>query len=189
MGLQGKAALVGVADYKNVRKYTGKRKFYLEQWAELTQMALADAGLSKDDIDGICCSSIPESDLFAPATVAEYLGLKVNFAEMVDLGGASSVSMIWRAAAAIELGICEAVVCAAPGIPIPSNPDRGPRDPNRFYGSTSANWGSPQTEFDVPYGNVAQNVGYALIAQRYADAYGYDERALAKIADDTDETL
>ena len=91
MGLQGKAALVGVADYKNVRKYTGKRKFYLEQWAELTQMALADAGLSKDDIDGICCSSIPESDLFAPATVAEYLGLKVNFAEMVDLGGASSV--------------------------------------------------------------------------------------------------
>ena len=184
MGLQGKAALVGVADYKNVRKYTGKRKFYLEQWAELTQMALADAGLSKDDIDGICCSSIPESDLFAPATVAEYLGLKVNFAEMVDLGGASSVSMIWRAAAAIELGICEAVVCAAPGIPIPSNPDRGPRDPNRFYGSTSANWGSPQTEFDVPYGNVAQNVGYALIAQRYADAYGYDERALAKIAAD-----
>ena len=36
VGLQGKAALVGVADYKNVRKYTGKRKFYLEQWAELT---------------------------------------------------------------------------------------------------------------------------------------------------------
>ena len=45
VGLQGKAALVGVADYKNVRKYTGKRKFYLEQWAELTQMALADACL------------------------------------------------------------------------------------------------------------------------------------------------
>ena len=101
MGLQGHAAVVGVADYKNVRKYTGQRKFYIEQWAELTHMAIADAGLSKQDIDGICCASIPESTRFAPATIAEYLGLQVNFAEMVDLGGASSVSMIWRAAAAI----------------------------------------------------------------------------------------
>ena len=92
--------------------------------------------------------------------------------------------MIWRAAAAIELGICEAVVCAAPGLPIPSNPNQKPRDPTRLFGSVSASWGSPQTEFDVPYGNVAQNAGYALIAQRYAATYGYDERALAKIAAD-----
>jgi acetyl-CoA C-acetyltransferase len=184
VGLQGHAAVVGVADYKNVRKYTGQRKFYIEQWAELTHMAIADAGLSKQDIDGICCASIPESTMFAPATIAEYLGLQVNFAEMVDLGGASSVSMIWRAAAAIELGICEAVVCAAPGLPIPSNPNQKPRDPTRLFGSVSASWGSPQTEFDVPYGNVAQNAGYALIAQRYAATYGYDERALAKIAAD-----
>lgn len=184
MGLQGRAAITGVADFKNERKYTGKRKFYTEQWAELTQLAIADAGLSKNDIDGLCCASIPESSMFAPATIAEYLGLRVNFAEMVDLGGASSVGMIWRAAAAIELGICEAVVCAAPGLPIPSNPNPPPRDPTRLFGSVSANWGSPQTEFDVPYGNVAQNAGYALIAQRYAATYGYDERALAKIAAD-----
>jgi hypothetical protein len=44
MGLKGRAAVTGVADYKNVRKYTGKRKFYLEQWAELTQWSLLDAG-------------------------------------------------------------------------------------------------------------------------------------------------
>ena len=50
--------------------------------------------------------------------------------------------------------------------------------------STSNNWGSPQAEFDVPYGNVAQNAGYALIANRYASLYGYDEKALAKIAVD-----
>ena len=184
MGLKGRAAVTGIAEYKNVRKYTGKRKFFLEQWAELTQLALADAGLSKHDVDGLCCAAIPESAMFAPATIAEYLGLQVNFAETVDLGGASSVSMIWRAAAAIEMGICEAVVCAAPGLPIPSNPNPPVKDPARVYGSTSAKWGSPQAEYDVPYGNVAQNAGYALIAQRYAATYGYDERALAKIAVD-----
>ena len=104
MGLKGRAAVTGVADYKNVRKYTGERKFFLEQWAELTQLALADAGLGKQDVDGLCCAAIPESTMFAPATIAEYLGLQVNFAETVDLGGASSVSMIWRAAVASSAG-------------------------------------------------------------------------------------
>ena len=45
-------------------------------------------------------------------------------------------------------------------------------------------WGSPQAEFDVPYGNVAQNGGYAMFAQRYHDLYGWDERGRAKIASD-----
>ena len=184
MGLKGEAAIVGVADYKNERKYTGPRAFFLEQFADLTRLALADAGLKKEDLDGICCTSIRESSMFAPATLAEYMGLHCNFAECVDLGGASPVSMIWRAAAAIELGFCQAVVCGAPARPMPSNPNPPPRDDIRFFGSTSGNWGSPQAEFDIPYGNVAQNSGYALIAQRYASQYGYDERALAKIAAD-----
>lgn len=184
MGLTGTAAIVGAADYKNERKYSGTRKFFLEQWAELTHDALQQAGLQKSDIDGLCCNSIPESPSFAPSTIAEYLGLHVNFAETVDLGGASPVGMIWRAAAAIEMGLCRAVVCGAPALPMPHNPNPKPFDHTRSFGSTSANWGAPQAEFDVPYGNVAQNAGYALIAQRYAATYGYDERALAKIAAD-----
>ena len=44
--------------------------------------------------------------------------------------------------------------------------------------------GSPQAEFDIPYGNLAQNGGYAMIANRYAAEYGYDPRATAKIAAD-----
>ena len=184
MGLRGEAAIVGVADYANERKYTGPRQFFLEQFADLTRLALDDAGLKKSDIDGICCTSIRETSMFAPATLAEYLGLHVNFAESLDLGGASPVGMIWRAAAAVELGICQAVVCGAPARPIPSDPNPGPKSDARFYGSTSANWGSPQAEFDIPYGNVAQNAGYALIANRYGAEYGYDERALAKIAAD-----
>ncbi|NKB96940.1 MAG: thiolase family protein [Pseudomonadales bacterium] len=184
MGLRGDAAIVGVADYENERKYTGPRAFQIEQFADLTRLALEDAGLKKSDLDGICCTSVRETSMFAPATLAEYLGLHVNFAESVDLGGASPVGMIWRAAAAIELGICQAVVCGAPARPIPSNPTPHTKDSGRFFGSTSPNWGSPQAEFDIPYGNVAQNAGYALIAQRYASEYGYDERALAKIAAD-----
>lgn len=182
MGLRGDAAIVGVAQYENERKFSGPRRFFTEQYAELTRMAIEDAGLRKEDIDGLCCTAIRETNMFAPATLAEYLGLHVNFAEIVDLGGATPVGMIWRAAAAIELGICQAVICATPARPIPSNPNPPPVDHDRVFGSTSNNWGSPQAEFDVPYGNVAQNAGYALIANRYASLYGYDSRTMAKIA-------
>lgn len=147
-------------------------------------MALDDAGLAARDIDGVVCSDIRESGMFTPATVVEYLGQPVNFAERIDLGGATAVGMIWRAAAAIELGICDVVVCALPSLPIPSHPVPQPVNPLVYYQSSSPNWGSPQAEFDIPYGNLAQNCGYAMIAQRYAAEYGYDPRAMAKLVAD-----
>jgi acetyl-CoA acetyltransferase len=181
MGLRGEAAIVGIAEYPHQRKYVGPRKFTLEQWAELTRMALDDAGLRARDIDGVVCSDIREAGMFTPATIVEYLGQPVNFAERIDLGGATAVGMVWRAAAAIELGICDVVVCALPALPIPSNPVPQPVNPQVFFQSSSPNWGSPQAEFDIPYGNLAQNCGYAMIAQRYAAQYGYDPRAMAKL--------
>lgn len=184
MGLVGDAAIVGIAEYPHVRKYTGQKQFTIEQWADLTQLALTDAGLTIDDVNGLVCAELREADMFNPATVVEYLGRPVSFAERVDLGGANSVAMVWRAAAAIELGIADVVICAAPGRPIPSKPVRGPVDPRRYFQSSSNNWGSPQAEFEIPYGNLAQNCGYAMIAQRYASEYGYDETALAKIVQD-----
>jgi acetyl-CoA acetyltransferase len=35
---------------------------------------------------------------------------------------------------------------------------------------------------DLPYGHMAQNTGYAMIARRYAALHGYDAAALARIA-------
>jgi acetyl-CoA C-acetyltransferase len=184
MGLHGDAAIVGYAEHRHVRKYTGTRKFTLEQWADLAALALADAGLRIADVNGIVCSDIREAGMFTPATIVEYLGRPVNFAERIDLGGATAVGMIWRAAAAIELGICDVVICALPSLPIPSNPNPAPPDARRYFGASSIAWGSPQAEFDVPYGNLAQNCGYAMIAQRYAAQFGYDPRAMAKLVVD-----
>lgn len=181
MGLKGEAAVVGLAEYRHERNYVGPRRFTLEQWAELARMALDDAGLSASDVNGLVCSDIRESAMFTPATIVEYLGRPVNFAERIDLGGATAVGMIWRAAAAIELGICDVVLCALPSLPIPSNPISHPVDPRRYFGASSVAWGSPQAEFDVPYGNLAQNCGYAMIAQRYAAQFEYDPRAMAKL--------
>ena len=186
-GLRGEAAIVGISEWRSERRPSSPPMFTLEQWARLTREALDDAGLQPEEVDGICATGIREADSFVPSTITEYLGIEVNFAETVDLGGASCAAMVWRAAAAIELGIANVVVIAAPSWPSPRPPAPSGRDgAANFarYGASSANYGSPQAEFDIPYGNLAQNAGYAQIANRYGAAYGYDPAALAKIAVD-----
>jgi acetyl-CoA C-acetyltransferase len=185
MGLRGDACIVGFAERPPQRKFAGEPRLTVEQWAGLAADALADAGIESSEVDGIACAGdVVESSIFVPATVAEYCGWKVNFAERVDLGGASAVGMVWRAAAAIELGICNVVVCATVGEPRPPSPVPRPANSRLVYGASSNEWGSPQAEFDIPYGHVAQNSGYAMYAQRYHELYGWDERARAKIAAD-----
>jgi acetyl-CoA C-acetyltransferase len=148
-GLRGEAAIVGSAEWPSERKYGGQRSFQIEQWAQLAAEALADAGIASSEVDGVITYDLRESKDFVPATVAEYCGWEVNFAERMDIGGASAAGAVWRAAAAIELGLCEVVVCAVPSRPRPrpTNP-KGPRQ----------DWGALE--------------------------FGWDERALAKIAVD-----
>ena len=189
MGIQGAAAIVGCAQYKPEKPATAPKAFHMDQVADLGRMALADAGMTPQQIDGLITTSayFGETKHLVPAMVGEYLGLKLHFGEVVDLGGASAVGMAWRAAAAIEAGACEAVLCVIQGRLPPPDPEQlnlVAAARARILGAHSANFGSPEAEFDIPYGHIAQNTGYAMIAQRYAANYGYNERAMAKIAVD-----
>ncbi len=185
MGLRGDAHIVGWTERRSERHFTGQPRLTIEQWADLVAEALADAGIESSEVDGlVCAGDVAEAALFLPATIAEYCGWSVNLAERVDLGGASSVGMVWRAAAAIELGLCDVVVMAAASSPAPPSPVPKPFNERILYGASSSTWGSPQAEFEIPYGNIAQNAGFAMYAQRYHDLYGWDERARAKIAAD-----
>ncbi|HZQ57965.1 MAG TPA: thiolase family protein [Acidimicrobiales bacterium] len=184
-GLRGDAVVAGFVERRAERRFTGTPRLGLEQWADLAADVLADAGIAPHEVDGLCCGGDPgESSMFVPATIAEYCGWKLSFAERVDLGGASPVGMVWRAAAAIELGACEVVVCAASMQPRPAPPRPQPVDARVSFGASSNAWGSPQAEFDIPYGNLGQNCGYAMYAERYHDQFGWDERSRAKIVAD-----
>ncbi|WP_066901972.1 thiolase family protein [Mycolicibacterium houstonense] len=186
-GLQGEAAIVGYVELPPERlNKASPAPFTLEQWALLAAAALEDAGLSAEQVDGIVTSHLGESEIFVPSTVAEYLGVRANFAELVDLGGASAAAMVWRAAAAVELGLCDVVLCALPARYITPTSELKPKPLTDavFFGSSSNQFGSPQAEFEIPYGNLGQNGPYGQVAQRYAYEYGYDERAMAKIVVD-----
>lgn len=188
MSLKGNAAIVGAAQYKPEKYKTAKQMFHLEQVADLAHQALVDAGLEAKDLDGLVVSGAQfhEAEVFVPAMAAEYLGIEVNFAEVVDLGGCTGVGMVWRAAVAIEMGLCQAVLCVIPARMAPFAPNENPAwlFEAMKYGGHSTRFGAPEAEFDLPYGHMGQNTGYAMIAQRYAAQYGYSSEAMAKLAVD-----
>ena len=183
-GLRGEAAIVGIAELPAERRQSGPPSFTLDQYARLAKMVIEDTGVDAAVVNGLSCHGIAESDMFAPATLSEYLGLPLDFGDRVDLGGATAAGMVWRAAAAVELGVCDAVLAVVPGsTEIPRSESRPGRTLG-WNGASSNNYGSPQAEFEIPYGNVGQNGPFAHIAQRYAAEYGYEAAALAKIAVD-----
>jgi acetyl-CoA acetyltransferase len=174
------AALVGYHEYKPERPPgVTNRGTGLEEMADLALRATADAGLSLRDVDGLSVVGLYEADGFVPVTASEYLGLTIRYGETVDLGGATPAGMVWRAAAAIARGAAEVVLCITPRgyapRPIEDDAQTG------LIRSYSTRFGSPQAEFDLPYGHEGQNQPYAMIANRYAYEYGYDPYALARL--------
>ncbi len=176
MSIRGVAAITGVGELKPVRHTEGRTA--LDLIAEVSRLALDDAGLTFQQVDGLLVDPVVDTPMLVPATVAEYLGLDVTFAELVDLGGATGAGMAWRAAAAIAAGLCETCLCVC----------AAPRET-----SVGLGWGGggvrrtyriPDAEFEAPYGALGANFGYALIANRYAYEYGLKPQQRAKIAVD-----
>lgn len=179
------AAIVGLAEWAPQRRWD-RPMFSMEAAAELAALALADAGVEHGEVDGLVSGPVFESPMFAPSALAEYLGVRANFAEIVDLGGASPAGMIWRAAAAIEVGACDTVLVVCTTVPPPARPSagggagRGPARLPAYLGGDS--WGSPQGQFELPSGLVAATPSFALIASRYLARFPTPPRTLAKIS-------
>ncbi|UOA16958.1 thiolase family protein [Sulfitobacter dubius] len=161
------AAIVGAGSLPPQRRTEGAST--LGMLARAAKAALDDAGFEKDEIDGLLVGpQVGETPQHVPATVSEYLGLQPVMSNVVDLGGASGPGMVWRAAAAIQAGMCETVLCV---IGNHRNPEV-PRSPNR----------NPIREFDVPFGASGANVSYALLKQAHMARFGTTDEDFALIA-------
>lgn len=161
-------AIVGIGQLKPTRYSEGDTTLGLI--AESVRLAVQDAGFEKEEIDGLLVGpQVGETPQHVPATVSEYLGIKPSMSNVVDLGGATAAGMIWRAAAAIEAGMCETVVCVLANINEKGNTLRSP---NR----------NPIREFDVPFGASGANTSYALLKQRHMAEYGSQQEDFALIA-------
>ncbi|MGH9137553.1 MAG: thiolase family protein [Acidimicrobiales bacterium] len=181
MSLRGAAAVIGLAERAPSRYTDGETN--LDVLAGVGVDAIRDAGLTLADIDGLVVHPIGGLPGFVPATVAEHLGLRPRYAELVDLGGATSAGMVWRAAAAIAAGMCTTCLCLT-GTRRRRRPPPAPSNGGSRSASRAGRDRSPHAEFEAPYGSIGANVGYAQLAARYDHEYGSSDASRAKVAVD-----
>ncbi|WP_327084988.1 acetyl-CoA acetyltransferase [Nonomuraea sp. NBC_01738] len=142
----------------------------LELQAQAAGRALADAGLTLRDVDGL--ASVGASR-FSVAQVAEYLGLTPRWSESTFAGGSAFEMYIARAAQAIESGQCDTVL-----ITYGSN-QRSAR--SRKLGGVVEDH-TPQARHETPYGPLYPISYYAMAARRYLHVYKRGREDLAEVA-------
>ncbi|CAA0079301.1 3-ketoacyl-CoA thiolase [Mycolicibacterium vanbaalenii] len=171
--IRGAAAIVGVADEVSPTGVIDMPLRELE--ARVIADALADAGLSLDDVDGLCtCTG---GTLMHSVELAEYLGITPRFTDATQVGGASYGLYIEHAAAAIAAGMAETVVIVYASTPRAAR-KRGEKGLGVFATPERLEW-------ETPFGVMLPISAYALAANRHMSMYGTTAEQLAAIAVDT----
>jgi len=145
-------------------------KTYLQLMAESSHAALAEAGLTFADVDGLF--SAGGEDYAATMRLGEYLGIRPDHTDSTNIGGASFVAHAGHARIAIAEGRCQ-VALITYGSTQRSQGGRtlgrsgGVRGPAQF----EQIWGLP-----LPVG------AYALAATRHRHQFGTTAEQLAEVA-------
>src|SRR5689334_7740295 len=95
--LRKKVAIIGAAETDELGVIPNKSATQLH--AEAGRKAILDAGLKKDDIDGIASTT-------SPVQIADYLGIVPSYVDGTSLGGSSYMIHVAHAVAALEAGYC-----------------------------------------------------------------------------------
>lgn len=168
--LRGKVAIVGAADTAvGEVPQLGATQLCVDA----ARRALDDAGISKDDIDGlVTCNAMAEPFMYHAEAIAEYMQIFPRYCISVGAGGGTTFSILHHAASAIVTGMCDTVL-----ISMADSLRSGLSKEQAMTMMSSA--GHPQ--FESPYGPSIPAF-YALIAQAHMHAYGTTPEQLAAVA-------
>lgn len=164
-----KCAISGIGETAYVRG-SGKSETALQMEASLK--AIADAGLSPKDIDGVipyATGSAVAEDFITNFGIAD-----LSLSATTPLGGASCLAAVQLAVGAIVAGIANHVL-----IPIGRNGYSGAR-----IGSRVQQLPQFRTvgEFEMPLGQMAPAQLYAHMARRHMETFGTKSEHFGKIA-------
>lgn len=159
-------AIIAYAETK-IERRSGRSTYDIA--AEATAGVLDYAGLGPADIDGLA-TLLPSSEAgnnFWSNYLGDHLGLTTSWTQTTDLGGASMVANVARAASAIQSGYCEMVLSVAAAAPTTRRVDD-----QRSY----------RTEFRNPTGIQGPPGAFGLLMHRYMHRYELKFEALGKLA-------
>jgi acetyl-CoA acetyltransferase len=166
--VSGAVAIAGVA-LSDVGRVDDKGPY--ELIAQASRRALADAGLTPGDVDGLASTG---QGTLPPVDVGEYLGLRPRWIDSTAVGGASWEVMAAHAADAITAGHAD-VVLLTYGSTARSDLRKGLRGANIHWGARGP------LQWEAPYGHTLVSK-YAMAARRHMHAYGTTIEQLAEIA-------
>ncbi|MYZ43826.1 thiolase [Schauerella aestuarii] len=167
--LRGDVAIAGVGQ-AGLGDATGFTE--MEILVQAAQHAVADAGLTMQDIDGICTASVAATMWVMP--VIEHLGIRPTFIDSTMLGGSSFVAHIMPAIQALASGQCNAVLVCYGSTQRTSTVNRAEVGRMRKHMD-------PQP-YEAPYDPLSPISSYALAAARHMHQYGTTREQLAEVA-------
>jgi acetyl-CoA C-acetyltransferase len=173
MSLRDSAYIMGAFEHPE-RKIADRSSAQVHY--EVAAGALADAGLSFDDVDGYFCAGDAPGGFagpgsFGPASIVEYLGLHPRYVDSTETGGSAYICHVGHAAAAIREGKCRVALITMGG----SSAGRG-------GGGFGGGQRGAEADFAEPmYGSQAPVSMYALAARRHMFEFGTTSEQLAEI--------
>ena len=168
MSLKGSAYIAGIFEHP-VRKapHLSTPQIHMESAIG----ALADAGLTLQDVDAYYCAG--DAPGLGPLSMIEYIGLpNVRHMDSTDVGGSSYVLHVEHAAAAIAAGKAKVCLITLAGRPNSEGQATGT--------AARAFTGAPDEGFEQIFGTTVVNM-YAMCAQRHMHEYGTTSEQLAWI--------
>ncbi|HKZ79873.1 MAG TPA: acetyl-CoA acetyltransferase [Pyrinomonadaceae bacterium] len=143
----------------------------LQHQALASKRALADAGLTKADVDAVMTTDVVG---LPSLQIAEYLGIKPKFTDTTITGGSAFDVFVEHAALAITAGLCE-VVLITYGSSLWT-------DHRRLVEQGGVDPRMPAAQFEMPYGDLSPIAAYALAAARHMREFGTTSEQLAEVA-------
>ena len=130
---------------------------------------LDNAGLGKDEVDGLCVSSFT---LFPDTAVGltDHLGLSPRWLDHIPVGGACGVVALRRAARAVQAGDANVVACLA-----------GDTNHVDTFRQTLGSFSQFARDAVYPYGSGGPNASFAFLTDHYMRQHGATREDFGKL--------